>query len=230
LGWRLVDEEGDLSGEAGTIPVLVPAEGLALAERLRPHGFAPNQRRTLLIIGVEDSAERAHLLGLGYGDAVGRTTLGEIEARALRIAGQAATLPARREIGPLRLELLRRDAFVAGRAAGLHPREFALLWRLAEAEGAPVAAADLLGDVWHLSFRPETNSLAVHISRLRAKLRVAGLDPMVETLPCGAYRLIVPRTAEPPMLLRKDGNLPLDAYLRLREESCEAEQDLGHAA
>jgi DNA-binding response OmpR family regulator len=230
LGWRLVEEEGDLSGEAGTIPVLASVDGLALAERLRPQGFACSERRALLVIGAEDPAERSLLLGRGYGDAVGQTTLAEIEGRALRIAAQAAMLPARRELGPLRLDLLRREVYVAGRAAGLHPREFALLWRLAEADGAPVAAPDLLGDVWRLSFRPETNSLAVHVSRLRAKLRQFGLGGVVETLPGGAYRLAMPESPAPPRLLHLDEELPLDAYLRLREECCEAEQDLGHAA
>ena len=36
---------------------------------------------------------------------------------------------------------------------------------------------------------PETNSLEVHVSRLRAKLAVSHLEELVETDPRGGYRL-----------------------------------------
>ena len=86
-----------------------------------------------------------------------------------------------------------------------------------------MGAAELLYDVWRLSFRPETNSLAVHISRLRAKLRTSGVDGLVETLPGGAYRLAsaAPRRAIPlsgPLTGPLGGNLALDGYARLSEE------------
>ena len=101
---------------------------------------------------------------------------------------------------------------------GLHPREFLLLWRLADDPGRAVAASQLRGDVWRLAFRPETNSLAVHVSRLRAKLRIAGLDGLIQTLPGGAYRL-AGELLRPGLALPAD--LGLDAHLRLGEEARE---------
>jgi hypothetical protein len=146
------------------------------------------RRRAALVLGVSDPAERAGLLAQGVGDVVGSdATLGEIAARAQRIVRMSAVVPRFRAYASLRLDLLGRDGFVEGKPLGLHPREFALLWRLLEAPGEQVDKAALLRDVWHLSHMPETNSIAVHASRLRRKLACAGLRGLVQTSPSGAY-------------------------------------------
>jgi DNA-binding response OmpR family regulator len=98
-------------------------------------------------------------------------------------------LPRCRTVGPLTLDLVHRDAHCCGAWLHLHPREFALLWRLADRPGACVTRAELWRDVWRLRHLPETNSVAVHISRLRAKLAAAGCGSLVETDPVGGYRL-----------------------------------------
>ncbi|MEL7690562.1 crotonase/enoyl-CoA hydratase family protein [Citromicrobium bathyomarinum] len=92
------------------------------------------------------------------------------------------------EAGPLRLDLFHRDAHFEGRWLALHPREFALLWRLAETPGATVSQSALLRDVWRCPFEPGTNRVAVHIARLRRKLEPLGLAAMIATDGAG-YRL-----------------------------------------
>lgn len=233
LGWRLAETTCvPVAGETHLLlarPATFPLrEGVALAEA------APARRMRTLLLGVADSIERARLLRLGFGDAVPPgVTLAELEARALRRIEQAETLPRRRTLGSLRLELSPREGFVAGRPLGLHPREFELLWRLADAPGEAMSASALLGEIWRLSFRPETNSLAVHVSRLRAKLRLSGLDGLIETTPDGGYRLSL--SAGPAIPLRPaGGKLPLDAHVRLGEERGHTngdhrEQDRSHA-
>lgn len=168
--------------------------------RLRDdHALARHDR--VLLLGVADSAKRARLLGLGFGDVLGETpALTEVEARAARVAANAGMIPARREIGRLRLELLARDGFVAGKRLALHPREFALLWRLADTPGVAVAKRALLSEVWRLCHMPDTNSLAVHVFRLRAKLAAAGLDGLVQTAPQGGYMLAAPEASAIPLL------------------------------
>jgi DNA-binding response OmpR family regulator len=52
-----------------------------------------------------------------------------------------------------------------------------------------VTRRDLWRDVWRLKHEPETNSVEVHVSRLRAKLASAGCAGLVETCPGGGYRL-----------------------------------------
>lgn len=170
--------------------------------RLRHAWPRPGNGRVLLL-GVRDSVERGRLLRIGFGDVLGETpALREVEARAARIALRAGMVPRDRLIGPLRLDLLARDAFVGPQRLALHPREFALLWRLADAPGKAIGKRVLLSEVWRLGHVPETNSLAVHVSRLRAKLAAAGLADMVLTAPEGGYMLA-------PLKESADGAIPL---------------------
>ena len=130
------------------------------------------------------------MLAAGFGDALPmQVALGELSVRLSRLAGGAGALPRHRRIGPVVLDLLHRDASSNGRWLALHPREFALLWRLADAPGERVPRDRLLRDVWRLAHLPETNSLEVHVSRLRAKLAAAKAAWLVETDPRGGYRL-----------------------------------------
>lgn len=151
---------------------------------------SPDDLARCLYVGVDCGRERARLLEAGCGDAVPSSVgLRELARRARRVAERGESLPRRRELGALTLDLLHRDARAGQRWLALHPREFALLWRLAERPGEPVARTTLLREVWRLEIEPGTNSVQVHVSRLRAKLAAAGLDGLVETDPCGGYRV-----------------------------------------
>jgi two-component system, OmpR family, response regulator len=141
-------------------------------------------------VGVDCPQERAAMLARGWGEALPtRVALGELSIRLQRLADDRGALPRFRTIGPLTLDLLHRDARASGRWLALHPREFALLWRLADAAGGRVSRETLMADVWRLKHLPETNSLAVHISRLRAKLARVKAGALVQTDPDGGYRL-----------------------------------------
>lgn len=147
-------------------------------------------RGRIAVVGVDDARQRARLLDEGLGDALGsRVGCVELGARLARLAGRAVLLPRRLPAGPVMLDLFHRDGCAAGRWLGLHPREFALLWRLAETPSTRVPRAQLLREVWRLDHVPETNSLEVHVSRLRAKLHVSRCGWLVETDPRGGYRL-----------------------------------------
>lgn len=181
LGWELAAPRAD-SGET-PFPLLLSDVSRAIA--IRP----ARMRARVMVAEVPDSATRAHLLALRFGEALPPgLALDELEERARRLTRSLAALPRRRSHGPVLLDLLHREGWVGRHRLGLHPREFALLWRLAETPDVPVAPGTLLSDVWHLSHRPETNSLAVHICRLRAKLAGAGLPDLLHTSP-GGYLL-----------------------------------------
>ena len=208
-GWQLaVGESG------GGIPIarLIDAGGAeAVPERLalalRPHALA---------LGLADSPARARWLAMGYGDAL-PADLGteELDQRAARTIASPPG-PMRRCLDRLTLDLLTRDALVDGRRLHLHPREFALLWRLAEVPGAAVSGTALLHDVFDLRFDPGTNRLAVHVCRLRKKLALAGFADLLATLPgAGGYRLIVKLAGMGPWDERGDPpqRMPLDRQL-----------------
>ena len=189
-GWIMVDPHG-CGDHVSPCPALARADDLDLGGwqefadwRMRP------LRALVLLIGVDSIDARARLLRLGFGDALtSQTNVREIEARALRIVERASTMPRSRQHGRLRLDLFARDGFVGQRPLALHPREFALLWRLADTPGVAVGKRVLVRDVWRMAHVPDTNSLAVHVSRLRAKLALAGLGAMIKTAPNGGYYL-----------------------------------------
>lgn len=103
-----------------------------------------------------------------------------------------ALIPRFREAGHVTLDLFHRDGRVEDRWLRLHPREFELLWRLAEEPGRRMTKQQLLADVWRIDFEPETNSVAVHVARVRSKLEAFGLSHMLVTHPDGGYLLDVP--------------------------------------
>lgn len=103
-----------------------------------------------------------------------------------------SSIPRFREAGDVTLDLFHRDGRIEDRWLGFHPREFELIWRLAEQPGVPMTRKQLLADVWRIYHEPETNSVAVHVARVRAKLQPFGLAKIVLTHPDGGYYLDAP--------------------------------------
>ena len=211
LGWRLCCGSAGRRSECRHV-LVVDARKLDPAVR-RELADADRPAWRLLLIGVEDPAERARLLTMGCAEAMSSAIgLHELEARARRVDDMFGMLPRWRTIGAVTLDLFHRDARCGGRWLALHPREFGVLWRLADHPGERVSRKQLLTDVWRLSHEPETNSVEVHVSRLRAKLAEAGCKDVILTDPCGGYRLGEPG----PFVLAHDppADDALDAYLR----------------
>lgn len=102
------------------------------------------------------------------------------------------TIPRFRVAGEVTLDLFHRDGRVDDRWLGFHPREFELLWRLAEQPGTRITRKELLRDVWRIEHEPETNSVAVHVARVRSKLEPFGLATILVTHPDGGYYLNPP--------------------------------------
>ena len=157
----------------------------------RPHDWDEIRHPgSVVAVGADEAVDRARLLDTGFGDAVGtNVAMVELASRLIRLDAFTRSMPRERRAGPLVLDLFFRDARLRDKWLGLHPREFALLWRLAETPFARLSRRDLLADVWRLEHVPETNSLEVHVSRLRAKLAISHCAWLVRTHPDGGYQL-----------------------------------------
>ncbi|WP_337190192.1 response regulator transcription factor [Alteraurantiacibacter aestuarii] len=163
---------------------LTPAQRCGLAEADRPAW-------RLILVGVADAAERASLLSMGCAEVLPDcASMRELSARSQRVAEMFGLLPRWRTLGPITLDLFHRDARRGARWLSLHPREFGVLWRLADNPGERVTRGQLLKDVWRISHEPETNSVEVHVSRLRAKLAAADCETLIQTAPEGGYRIV----------------------------------------
>lgn len=101
-------------------------------------------------------------------------------------------LPRFREVGDVTLDLLHRDGRVEDSWLGLHPREFELIWRLAQQPGERLTRRQLLSEVWRIEHEPHTNSVAVHVARVRSKLSHFGLAQLIVTHPEGGYLIDAP--------------------------------------
>ena len=98
-------------------------------------------------------------------------------------------LPRTMRAGPIELDLFFRDGRIGESWLSMHPREFELIWRLAEMPRQRCSRKTLLRDVWRLHHVPETNTLEVHVHRLRQRLAPFGCDTLIATDPAGGYRL-----------------------------------------
>lgn len=109
-------------------------------------------------------------------DAVSRRTTVGMEKPVLRIAD-------------LELDRLGRNARRAGKPLDLKPQEFRLLEYLMRHTGQVVTRTMLFEGVWDYHFDPQTNVIDVHISRLRGKVDLPGLVPLIHTVRGAGYSL-----------------------------------------
>jgi DNA-binding response OmpR family regulator len=96
---------------------------------------------------------------------------------------------------PIQIQDLMIDPFLrrierAGKVIDLTPREFDILWALAQASGRAVSEKELLKRLWGIDFDPMTNLVQVHVFRLRRKIE-KGSRPMIDTVRGQGYRLKV---------------------------------------
>jgi two-component system OmpR family response regulator len=109
------------------------------------------------------------------------------------MAGTFHTFGAERSLvirfGELTIDLISRRAERAGRALWLASREFDVLAYLVWYSGRAVSTVELRQRVWSILFDPETNSVAVHIHRLRRELDHGFPFPMLRSVRGEGYRI-----------------------------------------
>jgi len=91
--------------------------------------------------------------------------------------------------GPLRLDMLKREARRDDVVLDLMPREFSMLAYLLENAGQVVTRAMLLENIFQLQFDPQTNVIDVHMSRLRAKVDKDFSAALIKTVRGVGYKI-----------------------------------------
>jgi two-component system OmpR family response regulator len=100
---------------------------------------------------------------------------------AARIAALVRrTQPCMVQVGEIAIDTAERRATLRGDPLALLPREYALLLYLARHVGVVVDHASLHRAIWGRGFHPGTNVIAVHVSRLRAKLADSGVTVITD--------------------------------------------------
>ena len=95
-------------------------------------------------------------------------------------------------VGDLRLDLLTKVAYRAGRRVDLAPREWAILELFMRNPNHVLSRAQILSSVWSYSSDPGSNVVDVYVGYLRRKINVAGTSPLIQTVRGAGYRLTPP--------------------------------------
>ncbi len=158
-------------------------DGINLILRLRQIGVSA----PVLILSARRSVDdRVRGLEQGGDDYLTKPfALAELLARVrnmLKRNTPAGSESTRLRVLDLELDLLRREATRAGQVLQLTPQEFVLLEYLCRNAGRVVTRSMILDKVWGMRIHPDTNVVDVHIYRLRGKVDMKGLQPLIKTL------------------------------------------------
>jgi DNA-binding response OmpR family regulator len=168
------------------LDVMLPAHsGWELLEEIREQG---HETPVIFVSALDAVEERVKGLRMGADDYVVKPfAFDELVARIETVIRRRKALDPI-EVGDVKLDLSRRQAFRAGNEVEVSPREFDLLLALTRAEGKVLSRTDLLRNVWGIEHEPGTNLVDVHIGRLRRKLEPHG-PPLIHTVRGKGYRL-----------------------------------------
>jgi two-component system response regulator VicR len=150
-GWRVTEE---LRREDPRVPVIVCSARTSEFDRV--HG---------LEMGADDYVTKPFSM---------KELLARVNAHLRRVESHRQPDGSQTiEVGPLVIDPEQVQAFVAGRAVGLTPREFEVLYALARAKGKPVPRERVYREVWGYEMMRGDRSVDVFVRKVRQKLIAA---------------------------------------------------------
>lgn len=164
-------------------------DGIEVLSRSRAAGVSTP---ILILTALGRTEDRVHGLEAGADDYLVKPfAISELVARLNAIVrrGAAGDSVTSLRVGPLVMDILRREVRHGGRLIVLQPREFRLLEELMRGAGRIVTRTMLLESVWGFHFDPQTNIVETHVSRLRGKLALGGASHVIETVRGAGYRM-----------------------------------------
>ena len=154
------------------------ADGMTVLRTLRQ---TDRETRVLILSARSEVADKVEGLDAGANDYLAKPFhLEELEARIRSLTLRQFTQnDVVLHCGPLSFDTRSRTATAAGQPLALTRKETGILEYLLLHRGRPVSQEELLEHVWDNSVYNFSNSIRVHISALRKKLRAAlGYDPV----------------------------------------------------
>jgi DNA-binding response OmpR family regulator len=114
----------------------------------------------------------------------------------LRRSQKQTKTPTTLQLGDVKIDFARQEAFRKTKPVHLTAKEFAMLRLLAESNGEPISRERFLDLVWGYAAFPTTRTVDNHIASLRAKIETNPDDPKwIKTVHGTGYRLESPNHA-----------------------------------
>jgi two-component system OmpR family response regulator len=175
--------------DAIVLDVMLPGlDGFETCARLREHGvWTP-----VLLLTARDAVEdRVHGLDCGADDYLTKPfAIAELRARLRALVRRGSPeRPAVLEAGDLRLDPGAQRVWRGRAEISLSPKELALLDLLLRRPGEVLSRYELLGHGWDMNYDNRSNTITVHIRRLREKIDRPFGRSAIETVRGAGYRL-----------------------------------------
>jgi len=161
--------------------------GMEILADLRKTSEVP----VLVLSARNDTTHKVRALKLGADDYMTKPFWPEelIERVKARVRRPTMQKSDALDVGPLHIDLVKREVAVGGQAVDLTPVEYGFLVALARRPGMAITRAWLVDNVLDPDREGSERTLDVHASRLRKKLGQPGL---IETVWGIGYRLATP--------------------------------------
>jgi len=172
--------------------MLPKLDGWEVCRRLKNQ---PSTKRIPIMMLTARRDEREVIAGLEIGadDYLKKPfSLGELIARVKALIRRSIPEQASEkgvQVGPLKMDFVREEAFLAGTLLSLSPTEYRLLEILARHPGRMVSRDELLAKVWGYVVG-DTRTVDVHVFRLRRKIEPDPENPkLLHTVRGRGFRL-----------------------------------------
>jgi two-component system, OmpR family, response regulator len=174
------------------LDVMLPdGDAYSLCSELRARGC----RTPVLLLTARDSVpDRVRGLDVGADDYLVKPFAFEellARLRALARRGEVPR-PLQLEVGTLRIDVARHEAWVAGRLLSLTSREFSLLELFARHPGEALSRGHILEDGWDFAFDGTPRIVDVYVGQLRRHLGTSPGTPRLQTIRGVGYALRTP--------------------------------------
>jgi DNA-binding response OmpR family regulator len=150
-------------------------DGLEVFRRMRDNGREAPRAAVIMVTAKGEEADRIVGLELGADDYVTKPfSPREIVARVRAVLRRGAATSHEGEavlsFDDLEIDANRREVRRGGRLLHLTRKEFDLLHLLASNSGHTFTRAELLEEVWDFAWSGDTDTVTVHVRRLREKI------------------------------------------------------------
>lgn len=164
--------------------MLPDGRGIAFLRNLRRRG---DVTPVIILTALDQISDRIEGLNAGADDYLAKPfDLAELSARLAAVARRYSGNPNPLvSLGELQVDLAARTVLRAGRRVDLTAREWALFEAFVQRPGQVISKAQLEDRVYAFGSEVESNTIEVHVSRLRKKLGAGA----VETVRGVGYRL-----------------------------------------